>query len=318
MMKYELSQGAYRDFLNTATYTQQNNHFYFSNPPSSPIGTFIHSNTVRQKLGIAVPGIDPGTPAIIGCDADNDNIFNEPGDGEWLPVSNVTWQQNAAYLDWAGLRPMTELEYEKVCRGPLTPVAGEYAWGDSSIANFFYTFTNLNFKNESSSNSSAVFGNAIANGTTAPSVNIIFRGGIFATQISTRISAGAGYYGVMVLTGNLIEYAVTIANIAGRAYNGKHGDGELTVQGNANENNWPGVNGATGSTVAPGIYNGGFGVNSDGGTRQKGGNWSTDNFGIDQSLRISWRFGNANGIIVLSNTSPGSPVSGIRGVRDAN
>ena len=46
------------------------------------------------------------------------------------------------YLDWAGLRPMTELEYEKICRGPSAPVAGEYAWGSTTIGtNALVTFS---------------------------------------------------------------------------------------------------------------------------------------------------------------------------------
>ena len=39
----------------------------------------------------------------------------------------------AAYADWSGLRPMTELEFEKACRGNQTPVANEFAWGTASI-----------------------------------------------------------------------------------------------------------------------------------------------------------------------------------------
>jgi formylglycine-generating enzyme required for sulfatase activity len=40
----------------------------------------------------------------------------------------LSWFDVAAYLDWAALRPMTELEFEKVCRGPENRIAGEYAW----------------------------------------------------------------------------------------------------------------------------------------------------------------------------------------------
>ena len=44
----------------------------------------------------------------------------------------LSWADVAAYLDWSGLRPMTELEFEKACRGPNAPVAGEYAWGSNA------------------------------------------------------------------------------------------------------------------------------------------------------------------------------------------
>ncbi len=39
----------------------------------------------------------------------------------------------AAFLDWDALRPMTELEFEKMSRGPLLPNAGEYIWGNQTI-----------------------------------------------------------------------------------------------------------------------------------------------------------------------------------------
>jgi formylglycine-generating enzyme required for sulfatase activity len=39
------------------------------------------------------------------------------------------WTDGFAYAAWAGLRPITELEFEKACRGPRQPVPSEYAWG---------------------------------------------------------------------------------------------------------------------------------------------------------------------------------------------
>src|SRR5205814_1580703 len=43
----------------------------------------------------------------------------------------LQWEDETAYLDWAALRPLTELEYEKVCRGTNPPVGFEGAWGTS-------------------------------------------------------------------------------------------------------------------------------------------------------------------------------------------
>ena len=45
-----------------------------------------------------------------------DSIFNSPNDGLYIPL-HISWSDMSAYLDWSGLRPMTELEYEKACRG---------------------------------------------------------------------------------------------------------------------------------------------------------------------------------------------------------
>jgi len=38
----------------------------------------------------------------------------------------INWSDGLAYAVWAGLRPMTELEFAKVCRGPLHPVPDEW------------------------------------------------------------------------------------------------------------------------------------------------------------------------------------------------
>ena len=43
---------------------------------------------------------------------------------------------------------MTELEYEKACRGTMAPVADEYAWGTASIAGSAYTLENIGAANE--------------------------------------------------------------------------------------------------------------------------------------------------------------------------
>lgn len=319
MMKYELSQGAYRDFLNTLTYTQQASRNGVAVPPNSVVGTKleqINSNPLyRQIIEIAVPGVAPGTPAVYGCDADNDNIFNEASDGEWVSLSSVTWADCAAYLDWAGLRPMTEFEYEKACRGPLNPVQDEYAWGNANMTNYPLTLANAFTENEIISNSSAFFGNAI-NDSSGIAVS---RGGVFATAISTRVSSGAGYYGAMELSGSLFEITVAAQNEAGRSFTGKAGDGLLTTAGNANENYWPGVNGITGTTVSPGIYDGGLGVRSDGGIRYRGGYFGANTF-LEAKIsdRRTGSQAGSGSFVDLSNIAAPILFPSIRGVRDAN
>lgn len=39
-----------------------------------------------------------------------------------------------AFADWAGLRPMPELEYAKAARGPQAPIGTEYPWNTDSKA----------------------------------------------------------------------------------------------------------------------------------------------------------------------------------------
>ena len=57
------------------------------------------------------------------------------------------------------------------------------------------------------------------------------RTGVFATTLTNRVSSGGTYYGIMEMSGNLYEYAISVGNAAGRAFTGGHGDGYLDVNG---------------------------------------------------------------------------------------
>ncbi len=53
-----------------------------------------------------------------------------PPHGETRPVTFTTYDDARAYAEWAGLRLMTELEYQRACRGDS---ARKYPWGDDVI-----------------------------------------------------------------------------------------------------------------------------------------------------------------------------------------
>ena len=91
------------------------------------------------------------------------------------------------------------------------------------------------------------------------------RVGVFATGITNREQSGASYYGVMELSGNLLEQCVTLGNKSGRGFSGTHGNGELSSNllspGCATNNDWPGytplkqgVCGATGAGFRGGSW----------------------------------------------------------------
>jgi hypothetical protein len=47
---------------------------------------------------------------------------NEADDGEWIACNLILHGRMLPLsLDWSGLRPMTEMEFEKSCRGPVFP-----------------------------------------------------------------------------------------------------------------------------------------------------------------------------------------------------
>ena len=255
-MKYELSQGAYRDFLNTLDYTQQVTRT--QNLPASPTGTgaMTTAGLGRATIEIKTPGIASTTPAVYGCDGNNNNIYDEANDAEWIACNYINWQDMAAYLDWSGLAPMSELQFERICRGGSSAGAnpasfGEFAWGTNTIAAFGYTISGTNTASEFFSNTSLSQGNAVYAGTY---VGGPVRNGIFATGSSNRITSGASYYGVMEMTGNLAEYCIHLGSIAGRSCRYvPNGNGVISANGNAQlsvggAGFWPGMegNGSTG------------------------------------------------------------------------
>ncbi|MGB1308563.1 MAG: SUMF1/EgtB/PvdO family nonheme iron enzyme [Oceanihabitans sp.] len=216
-MKYEMSQGQYVDFFNTLTPAQKINRDV-TGPGGKAIDTPLNRNTISWLDGSANATVT--TPDV--------------------PLNYVNNATLYAYLDWAGLRPITELEYEKSCRGPVAPKANEYAWGNANISSIEYTYINLDQPNEMVSNPEQGTGNAIysqTNGTpTGPK-----RVGILAASAITnsREETGGSYYGIMELTGNLYERCITVGNPEGRAFTGEHGDGSLQINGDANVLNWP-------------------------------------------------------------------------------
>ncbi|MCH7573100.1 MAG: SUMF1/EgtB/PvdO family nonheme iron enzyme, partial [Planctomycetes bacterium] len=232
-MKYEITQEQYADFLNCLTSTQAATR----NPAAS---------TNRYSITGSHPNFSSSTP-FVACNF-------------------LSWMDGAAYADWAALRPMTELEFEKACRGNQFPVANEFAWGTTGIAGSVYTLVNAGAANEGiATNYATTLGDGnISYNITDGSINGPLRVGIFSGNANNttdnRVRSGAGFYGVMEMSGNLFERSVTIGNSDGRDFTGTLGDGTLSANGNATNSDWPGevggeVTGASGSGFRGGSWN---------------------------------------------------------------
>jgi hypothetical protein len=211
-MKYEISQQGYVDFLNSLSATQASNRY--------------STSSTGLRYGITgTSGVYSTTNPFVACN--------------W-----ISWADLAAYLDWSGLRPMTELEFEKSCRGTIAPVPNEYAWGTSGSANSAYTLSNSGLTNENiATNYSTSLGNVAHWSTIGYGIYGPVRVGIFAGNgLNTgRISSGATYYGIMEMSGNVYERSVTVGNPTGRGFTGTNGNGLLDVSGNADALSWPGT-----------------------------------------------------------------------------
>ena len=132
-----------------------------------------------------------------------------------LPFRNCcgfSLDDTRAFAVWAGLRPLSELEFEKACRGPLNPVPYEATWG-STHAEFADTGKDLvdvglpteRFRK---GNYGGGYGSPI----------LVVRAGCFATPTSDRVSAGATYWGIL-------EMGADAVPLIHRQFQGTHGDG---------------------------------------------------------------------------------------------
>ncbi len=230
-MKYEITQSQYRDFLNTLTRTQQS-----TRTDANTAGEYMNNSTTlgyRNGVMCTDPNGDPN-PFVYVCNFDGDTTYNETEDGENIACNYLSWADVTAYADWAGLRPMTELEFEKACRGPNYPADDEYAWGTSSVSDI--DDIDASGYPWSSGHLTSYNCNYDHDGIIGPA-----RAGICAAGATSREDAGASYYGVMELSGNVLERTVTVGNSTGRSFTPNNGDGELDSTGNPNVSGWPGT-----------------------------------------------------------------------------
>lgn len=186
-MKYEVSEGQYVDFLNLLDPGISAN--YFPNATN-----FRH--TIQQAAG---GGYET---------AAEDRACNYLKGSFLLP-----------YLDWCGLRPMTELEFEKACRGARAPWVDEYAWGNTTAVPL-EGFDG----SDGSGTETALPATANCHINNSP-VSGPSRVGIFAGAATTREQSGASYYGVMELSGSLYEPCVVLYRAEGLAFTDVYGDG---------------------------------------------------------------------------------------------
>ncbi len=233
-MKYHITQGQYVEFLNLLTYEQQDD--MIAGSPADGDGIYPHEGADRHMIHIVTSGVDSDTPAVYATDH------------PYVACNYLSWTDGAAYTAWAGLRPMTELEFEKAARGPAAPVADEYAWGTASISS---TGLEGNYSELGEYNESVSQGNAIYLGSNPGGPA---RVGIFATNNATRVTAGASYWGIMEMSGNLHERPVSLGTHSStRDFKGTHGTGTITLPADWPQNNSRGA----------GYRGGSFLVNSD-------------------------------------------------------
>ena len=272
IMKYEVTQEAYVEFLNTLSQGQQDgrvtgtlstfavNALYTRDIDGNGLGLYRNGIKIQQ----AAPSV------IFGCDLNNNNKYNETDkvkydsrdslvrniDGQDVAMNFVNVLDLLAYAEFSGLRPMTELEYEKACRGPKEPANDEFAWG--SVTMTFWTAQNYGYVDEVKGtekpaggvfNSGAKASNTWwgggcwwGGGNTCPGA---VRVGCFADSTTTRTASGATFWGVMNMSDNVGEICISAFDAAGRNFVGSHGSGQLDGNGDATNKDWLTFGGVT-------------------------------------------------------------------------
>ena len=214
IMKYEVSEDQWICFFNSLTETQKNNHD-ITGPDGKNSDLVVTRNTLAWTSG------------------------NATTDAPARALNYASYENNAAYFDWTGLRFITELEYEKAGKGPIHTL-NMLATGTTTAFDALYTINNDGTETADISNPAEGITNMCYQPTDPGGP---MRVGIFAASAvnPTRVETGGSYYGVMELSGNLYERVIGVGSTVNRAFTGLHGDGELLSSGNHNVTNWPAV-----------------------------------------------------------------------------
>lgn len=203
VMKSELTQGAYADFLNALPEAARRRRATLAGDAEGAETSSIH---LEGQAFVA--------------------------DAPRRPANFVTWDDTAAFADWFGLRPLTELEWEKAARGPRRPCPLDFPWGTDRRDALERIVLPTRDLASSAAEDEHLLDDAV------------------------RARLGASFYGVLDLSGSLWERVVSAGDPRGRAYRGSHGDGRLDDAGDATNEDWP--RGVGDGREAPGIgYRGG-------------------------------------------------------------
>lgn len=242
-MKYEISQEQYVRFLNKLTVAQQLTRTVDSRLNVLNVGDYVYGNTPATpsfRNGIVVAArLDEAV--VFANDLDKMNPISQEGDGQTLACNYLSINDMLAYADWAGLRPLSEMEYEKMSRPlyPEIPKRGEWPWNSNQTADIKMPasadITDAGMTSEKVPGANVNAGNKILGPV---------RVGSFAKGAASQQEAGASYWGVMELGGNLAEMYYNMTP-TGRPFDGNrreaHGNGVLNAAGDAmvSTSYWP-------------------------------------------------------------------------------
>jgi hypothetical protein len=141
--------------------------------------------------------------------------------GEYKVASNLPPNWFFSILYWSGLAPMTELQYEKACRGPMYPVRNEQASGepmgflldDTTFIVARDSFT-MRMKQEKPTP-------VVDFGRLGQMTALGYRAGFTATSTTNRVTSNASFYGILNLSDGVMESVITCDSASYKFFNGR-------------------------------------------------------------------------------------------------
>ena len=239
--KYEASQGQYADFLNMLSAANAVNRF----------------------------GAYTDWEHTITYTAANDYGSRYAASATNRASAYISWDDVKAYVSWCGLRPMTEMEFEKAARGGGTANTNLYPWGDTDpeTGNNVYLPSGHVSPYDAWTHYTNFYDSA--NNTTGQdgpvNVGLYLSGDVVRTDVQT----GASVYGVTDLAGNVWEHLINCDSTTTPA----NGNGTITAP-----ISWPGA--ASGKGM-------------------RGGGWSSESTYLRVSARAGagWSFADRDHVV---------------------
>jgi len=231
-MKYEISQEQWVRFLNKLQYKQQRNRTVGARLDELVAGDYVYGdkNTPTCRNGIAIGTRVDGNIVFVN-DLNRNDPYAQADDGQNIACNYLSPADMLAYADWCGLRPLSEMEYEKMARAPYPAIPGQGEWAggakESMVKPVAGAIISAGTKDEKLSTNEGQKVNINAGGGLEGPVRV---GSLAVGGVATQLSTGAGFWGTMDLSGNLAEIYYNVTDKKGRTFQDvllAHGDGAI-------------------------------------------------------------------------------------------
>lgn len=237
-MKYEITQEQWIRFLNKLQYKQQKNRTVGTRLDELMVGDYVYGdkNNPTCRNGIAVGARVDGNVVFVN-NLNKSDAYSQDDDGQNIACNYLSPADMMAYADWCGLRPLSEMEYEKMARAPYPAIPSQGEWAGGTKAGMVKPATgsiaSTGTKDEKINSNDNGKVNINSGGALEGPVRV---GSLAVGGAANQQSTGAGFWGAMDLSGNLAEIYYNCTLNQGRNFQdvlAAHGDGSILPNSDA-------------------------------------------------------------------------------------